>query len=174
VNFEKIGPIYPGIGLRQGDPISPYLFILVTEGLTALINKSVASGNIHGVKICRGAPTVSHLLFADDYFLFCRSTLDETNHLMQILKNYEEASGQEINLTNSEVFFRPRIMGVRHVLGTSNYLGLPSMIFRKKKDIFAYIKDRVWKQINSWRGRALSKVGKEVMIKSVCKPFLLM
>jgi hypothetical protein len=98
VNFEKIGPIYPGIGLRQGDPISPYLFILVTEGLTALIN-------IHGVKICRGAPTVSHL-FADDCFLFCRSTLDETNHLMQIIKTYEEASGQEINLTKSEVFFR--------------------------------------------------------------------
>jgi hypothetical protein len=97
---------------------------------------------------------------------------------MQIIKTYEEASGQEINLTKSEVFFSrnlstaaqedlSRIMGVRHVLGTSNYLGLPSMIGRKKKDIFAYIKDRVWKRINSWRGRALSKAGKEVMIKSV-------
>ncbi|MCI51865.1 RNA-directed DNA polymerase (Reverse transcriptase), partial [Trifolium medium] len=58
-------------------------------------------------------------------------------------------------------------MGVRHVLGTGIYLGLPSMIGRKKRDIFAYIKDRVWKRINSWRGRALSKAGKEVMIKSV-------
>ncbi|KAK2449324.1 hypothetical protein QL285_008530 [Trifolium repens] len=178
VNFEKVGPIFPGRGLRQGDPLSPYLFILVTEGLTALIKKSVASGNLHGVKICRGAPTVSHLLFADDCFLFCRSTLEETNHLMHILKVYEAASGQEINLTKSEVFFSrnlsmaaqedlSRIMGVRHVLGTGNYLGLPSMIGRKKKNIFAYIKDRVWKRINSWRGRALSKAGKEVMIKSV-------
>ncbi|MCH89306.1 RNA-directed DNA polymerase (Reverse transcriptase), partial [Trifolium medium] len=58
-------------------------------------------------------------------------------------------------------------MGVRHVLGTGNYLGLPSMIGRKKKDVFAYLKDRIWKRINSWRGRALSRAGKEVMIKSV-------
>jgi hypothetical protein len=97
---------------------------------------------------------------------------------MSILKTYEEASGQEINLTKSEVFFsrnlsRPaqedlsRIMGVRHVLGTGNYLGLPSMIGRKKKDVFAFIKDRIWKRINSWRGRTLSRAGKEVMIKSV-------
>jgi hypothetical protein len=58
-------------------------------------------------------------------------------------------------------------MGVRHVLGTGNYLGLPSMIGRKKKEIFAFIKDRIWKRINSWRGRALSRAGKEIMIKSV-------
>jgi hypothetical protein len=178
VNFEKVGPIYPGRGLRQGDPLSPYLFILVTEGLTALIRNSVNRGDLHGVRVCRGAPMVSHLLFADDCFLFCRSNLNETNKLMHILKTYEVASGQEINLTKSEVFFSrnlsraaqedlSKIMGVRHVLGTGNYLGLPSMIGRKKRDIFAYIKDRIWKRINSWRGRALSKAGKEVMIKSV-------
>jgi hypothetical protein len=97
---------------------------------------------------------------------------------MSILQTYEEASGQEINLTKSEVFFSrnlsmaaqedlSRIMGVRHVLGTGTYLGLPSMIGRKKKSIFAYIKDKIWKRINSWRGRALSRAGKEIMIKSV-------
>jgi hypothetical protein len=178
VNFEKVGPIFPGRGLRQEDPLSPYLFILVTEGLTTLIKKSVANGDLHGVQICRGAPSVSHLLFADDCFLFCRSTLSETNHLMNILKTYEEASGQEINLTKSEVFFSrnltmaaqedlSRIMGVRHVIGTGKYLGLPSMIGRKKKEVFAFIKDRIWKRINSWRGKALSRAGKEIMIKSV-------
>jgi hypothetical protein len=171
VNFEKVGPIVPGRGLRQGDPLSPYLFILVTEGLTTLIKKSVTRGDLHGVQICRGAPVVSHLVFADDCFLFCRSTIDEANHLMSNLQIYEEATGQEINLTKSEVFFSrnlsiaaqedlARIMGVRNVLGTGNYLGLPSMIGGKKKDIFAYIKDRVWKRINSWGGRSLSRAGK--------------
>jgi hypothetical protein len=58
-------------------------------------------------------------------------------------------------------------MGVRHVLETGNYLGLPSMVGRKKKSVFAYLKDRVWKRINSWKGKALSRVGKEIMIKSV-------
>jgi hypothetical protein len=101
VNHDKVGPIFPGKGLRQGDPLSPYLFILVTEGLSTLIKKSAAQGDIHGVKICRGAPPVSHLLFADDCFLFCRSTLEEANCLMRILKTYEEATWQEINLTKS-------------------------------------------------------------------------
>jgi hypothetical protein len=103
---------------------------------------------------------------------------------MNILKVYESASGQEVNLAKSEVFFSrnlskagqedlARIMGVRHVLGTSTYLGLPSMIGRRnmigrrKKDTFAYVKDIIWKKINSLRSRPLSKVGKEVMIKSV-------
>ncbi|PNY09259.1 ribonuclease H [Trifolium pratense] len=69
VNFERVGSIYPGRGLRQGYPLSPYLFILVVERLSALIKKSVASGDIHGVKICRGAPMVSQLLFVDNCFL---------------------------------------------------------------------------------------------------------
>jgi hypothetical protein len=54
VNFEQVGPIFPGRELRQGDPLSPYLFILITEGLTALIKQSMASGALHGVQICRG------------------------------------------------------------------------------------------------------------------------
>ncbi|KAK2390980.1 hypothetical protein QL285_064484 [Trifolium repens] len=178
VNFEKVGPIHPGRGLRQGDPLSPYLFILVTEGLTSLIHKAVSSGDLHGVKICRGAPIVSHLLFADDCFLFCRANISETTKLMEILKTYELASGQEINLSKSEVFFSrnmsragqedlSNIMGVKHVLGTGTYLGLPSMVGRSKKQTFAYIKDRIWRRINGWRSRPLSRAGKEVMIKSV-------
>ncbi|XP_058765192.1 uncharacterized protein LOC131638639 [Vicia villosa] len=58
-------------------------------------------------------------------------------------------------------------MGVRHVLGTGTYLGLPSMIGRSKRSIFSFIKDRIWNRINSWKGRSLSRAGKEVMIKSV-------
>ncbi|CAJ2672830.1 unnamed protein product [Trifolium pratense] len=97
---------------------------------------------------------------------------------MDIIKTYEVASGQEVNMSKSEVIFSrnlsmaaqedlSRIMGVKHVLGTGTYLGLPSMVGRSKKSTFAYIKDQIWKRINSWRGRALSRAGKEVLIKSV-------
>lgn len=60
VNADRVGPIHPGRGLRQGDSLSPYLFILVAEGMSALINRVMAMGDIHGVQICRGAPRVSH------------------------------------------------------------------------------------------------------------------
>ncbi|GAU30519.1 hypothetical protein TSUD_65290 [Trifolium subterraneum] len=170
MNSDRVGPISPGRGLRQGDPLSPYLFILVTECLTALIHQAVGRGDLHGVRICRGAPEVSHLLFADDCFLFCRANVAEVNELMRILHTYETASGQEVNLLKSEVFISrnmsqaakedlSRILGVKLVLGTGIYLGLPFMVGRSKKAIFSYIKDRIWKRINSWRGRALSKAG---------------
>jgi len=58
-------------------------------------------------------------------------------------------------------------MGVQSVLGTGKYLGLPSMISRDRMATFAYIKDRVWNQINSWSSKCLSKASREVMIKSV-------
>lgn len=74
VNQESEGPILPGRGLRQGDPLSPYLFILCAQGLTSLIEKAERRGDLHGVRVCTGAPTFTHLLFADDCFLFCRAT----------------------------------------------------------------------------------------------------
>ncbi|GAU22843.1 hypothetical protein TSUD_282100 [Trifolium subterraneum] len=159
MNSDRVGPISP-------------------ECLTALIHQDVGRDGLHGVRICRGAPEVSHLLFADDCFLLCRANVAEVNELMRILHTYETASGQEVNLLKSEVFISrnmsqaakediSRILGVKLVLGTSIYLGLPSMVGRSKKAIFSYSKDRVWKRINSWRGRALSKAGKEIMIKSV-------
>ncbi|GAU35453.1 hypothetical protein TSUD_364090 [Trifolium subterraneum] len=116
MNYDKVGPIIPGRGLRQGDPLSPYLFILVAEGLTSLIHQAVGRGDGK-----------------------CRRAKEDL----------------------------ASILGVRHALGTGIYLGLPSMIGRSKKAVFSYIKDRIWKKMNSWRGRALSKAGKEVMIKFV-------
>ncbi|XP_058767513.1 uncharacterized protein LOC131641227 [Vicia villosa] len=178
VNGNMIGPIVPGRGLRQGDPLSPYLFILCAEGLTALIRKAQNRGDIHGVKICRNASIISHLLIADDCFLFFRANTAETNVMKDILATYEEASGQAINFQKSEVYCSRIVnsdtrqelatcLGVQQVLGTGNYLGIPSMIGRSRKSALRFIKDRIWRKINSWSSRSLSQAGRETMIKSV-------
>jgi hypothetical protein len=178
VNEEMVGPIIPGRGLRQGDPLSPYLFIICAEGLSALIRQAEARGDIHGTKICRNAPIISHLLFADDCFLFFRADEHEAQTMKDILATYEAASGQAISLPKSEIFCSrnvhqgvknviTNILGVQAVLGTGKYLGLPSMVGRSKKATFNFIKDRVWRKINSWSSKSLSKAGREVLIKSV-------
>jgi hypothetical protein len=63
----------PTRGLRQGDPLSPFLFLLFADGLSALLKHEVDQNNISGIKVCRRAPGISHLLFADDTLLFFRA-----------------------------------------------------------------------------------------------------
>uniref|UniRef100_A0A8R7QRC4 Reverse transcriptase domain-containing protein n=1 Tax=Triticum urartu TaxID=4572 RepID=A0A8R7QRC4_TRIUA len=66
VNGECTDTIVPQRGLRQGDPISPYLFLICVEGFSSLLNKAEADGSLKGIRICNNAPSFNHLLFADD------------------------------------------------------------------------------------------------------------
>lgn len=138
VNDDTVGPIVPDRGLRQGNPLSPYLFIICAEGLSALIKKAERRGDLHGIKVSKGAPIVSHLLFADDSFLFFRANDMEATVMKNILSDFELASSQAINLQLSKVFYSRNvgqdqknsiisILGVQACLGTDKYLGLPSM-----------------------------------------------
>ena len=70
VNGEPMGHIVPSRGLRQGDPLSPYLFLLCSEGLNGLIQNAVNDRKIQGFSLCRGGPKISHLFFVDDSLLF--------------------------------------------------------------------------------------------------------
>ena len=86
INGKVFDNIKPTKGLRQGDPLSPYLFLLCTEGFTALLTKKKAEGKLHGVSIGRRAPTISHLLFADDFLLFCWATMEEVRCITDTLQ----------------------------------------------------------------------------------------
>ena len=109
INGKSYGSIKPSRGLQQGDPLSPYLFLLCAEGFSSLLARAEAENRLHGVAICRSAPKVSHLLFADDSLLFCRATQDEVKEVMDILQLYAKASGQLINLEKSSIFFSSNV-----------------------------------------------------------------
>lgn len=105
-------------------------------------------GDLHGVKVCKGAPSLTHLL-VDDCFLFCRVDDKESRHLQDILKTYEVASGQAIKMEKSEIFFNRNtsqdmrdmitcLLGVNECIGKGKYFGLPAVIGRNKKQMFGY------------------------------------
>jgi hypothetical protein len=94
VNGAPFGKIWPSRGLRQGDLLSPYLFLIVAKGLSSLLTKAELDTRISGVPILAGGHKVSHLLFADDSLLFCRDTEEEWENFSQVLNLYERTSGQ--------------------------------------------------------------------------------
>ena len=105
VNGEPKGMITPSRGIRQGDPLFPFLFLLCTEGLNGLINKVAHQGNIKGYSLCRNSPRLTHLLFANDGLLFCRATIEECRQVLDILDVYGSCSGQQINRSKTTIFF---------------------------------------------------------------------
>ncbi|XP_057452170.1 uncharacterized protein LOC130743990 [Lotus japonicus] len=178
LNGNRQAPFAPHRGLRQGDPLLPYLFILCGEVFSAMINKAVLNSSLHGVKISRSAPVISHLLFADDSVIFARADVQEAECIRNILSSYERASGQAINLDKSMLsvsrnvpqnFFHElrQLLGVKAVESFDKYLGLPTIIGKSKSQIFHFVKERVWKKLKGWKERSLSRAGREVLVKAV-------
>lgn len=152
VNGELSKRFSPERGLRQGDPLSPYLFLLCAEGLYALLNKAEEEGRLHGIKICRGAPSVSHLLFADDSLIMFRANGDEAQELQNVLNQFEECSGQMVNKDKSAILFCPntsvekknsvmQALNIQRVTMNEKYLGLPVQVGQSRKKAFAYPKE---------------------------------
>jgi hypothetical protein len=92
-------------GIRQGDPISPYLFLICAETLSALLQRVERRGVITGVPTSPRGPRMSHLFFANDSLLFCKSNFVEWQRLLRILEVYEAGSGQKLNLNKTYIFF---------------------------------------------------------------------
>ena len=86
VNGELCRMIFPTRGIRKGDPLSPFLFLICTEGLNGLIKKAELQGYIHGYYLRRRGSKLMHLLFADDSLIFCKATIEECENVLEILK----------------------------------------------------------------------------------------
>lgn len=175
VNFngELLPSFKPTRGIRQGDPLSPYLFIIVANVLSSMMKKAVAEGTLKGIKMNTSCPTLSPLLFADDYIFFLNGTILECQNLATILHEYCFASGQAINLNKSGIYFSKfypatlrRNMAtelrVLEIEKTGKYLGIPSYWGTLKKDMFTWILARVNRKLESWKESLLSKAGKEI------------
>jgi hypothetical protein len=141
------------------------------------LNENVL-GNLHGIKMARSCPPISHLLFADDVMIFSRANVSEARTILNCLSTCYKWSGQCINVSKSAVFFsrncRPvkknsikGILSFNLIPTKAKYLGIPLFLHKKKSDSFIEIKDRIFSKIMGWKARLLSQAVRTTLVKSV-------
>ncbi|CAA0840706.1 Uncharacterized mitochondrial protein AtMg01250 [Striga hermonthica] len=178
INGQIVGKVTLSRGLRHGCSLSPYLFILCAERLSATLKKAETNGNLEGLKCSRNCPPISHLLFVDDSIVFSKATSVEAASIVNILNLYECASGQQVNLEKTTISFSPNtpqalrqtiwsIFGIHSPTSIGTYFGLPSMFERDKKQSFALIREKIWKRLHTWNRNLFSSAGRKILIKVV-------
>ena len=136
LNGGKLDSFLPSRGIRQGDPLSPYLFIICMEMLGFLIDLKCDENLWDPVKASRNGPAFSHLFFADDLVLFDRADMKNYCNVRETLDTFCELSGQKVSLAKSKVYFSPNIrqeerdemcevLGMSSTPNLGKYLGIP-------------------------------------------------
>ncbi|BFG31061.1 hypothetical protein CerSpe_173350 [Prunus speciosa] len=152
--------------------------VMIRMGFTERWVELIMSCIKMGIKLSRSGPTLSHLMFADDTLIFLRASEQNCTNMVQLLNTYCRASGQQISLAKSTIFFSPNtpsnlgqqichILGMPKVNDPGKYLGLPTIWGRSKREALMYIKERIMSKIQGWKQQLLSQAGREVLLKAV-------
>ena len=177
-NGEALESFNPSRGIRQGDPLSSYLFILCMEYLGHLIYKKCMEGVCKPLKASRDNIGISHLFFADDLILFAKVDEDSCETISEVLDEFCEESGQKVSVDKSRIYFSPNVqaklrreicsrLGIQAMANIGNYLGFPIKHKGVPWNRMNFMVERVMNKLAGWKARFLSFVGRSVLVKSV-------
>lgn len=159
-NGEKLESFLPSRGLRQGDPMSPCLFVLCIEKLGTLIMKRVEQKYWLPIKVSKNGPFISHLLFVDDVLLFSKAKLSQIDLIMDTIEIFSIASGLRVNYEKSKALvssiiphaLREQLASKSSIRFSSNlgkYLGYPLLQGRAKKSDFNFLIENLQNRLAS-------------------------
>ncbi|XP_074267507.1 uncharacterized protein LOC141590888 [Silene latifolia] len=176
-NGEPTEQFTPTRGVRQGDPLSSYLFVMCLEKLQQAIDLEVRNKNWRPIVLGRGGPIITNLFFADDIVIFAEATEEQALVIKHVLDIFCKASGEKISNAKSRVFFSENTAAndrdsIRSALGfdettdLGTYLGMPTINGRVTRHTFAHLEERVNKRLSGWASKQLSLAGRDTLVKS--------
>lgn len=177
-NGTRLEPFTPQRGLRQGDPLSPYLFVLCMEVLGHHIANAVDQKQWKPVQVGKKGIRLSHLVFADDLLLFAEASNAQATIIHEVLHRFCKESGQKVNIAKSKVWYssntsRHLIHSISQHFGMitttylGKYLGLPLIHDRLRSQHFNYLVDKVHAKLGGWKGKLLSQAARLLLIQTV-------
>lgn len=178
INGESAGFFQTSWGLKQGDPLSPYLFLFIVKALGRGLHHLLHTGQLAPFSLPRGATPISRLSFADDLVIFTRATGKSLSVLMDFLGLYESATGQLVNKLKSSFVVSKHCTAARrrmisHMTGISSadlpmkYLGCMLHKGRGRRVYFQHIVDKINSALTGWSWKLLSQGGRLCLIKHV-------
>nr|BAE79385.1 unnamed protein product [Ipomoea batatas] len=176
-NGGRLPPFKPGRGLRQGDPLAPYLFNLVMERLAHDIQTRVNARTWKPVHITRGGTGISHLFFADDLMLFGEASEHQAQIMFDCLDSFSNASGLKVNFSKSLLFCSSNVnAGLKRAIGSilqvpvaeslGTYLGIPMLKERVSRNTFNAVIDKMRTKLSSWKASSLNMAGRRVLVQA--------
>jgi hypothetical protein len=177
INGVPSRPFSPSRGIRQGDPLSPFLFIILAEGLSRSIHAAVENNLLKGLPLHGISPPISHSQFVDDTLLMGSPTVREANSLLVILQTFSDASGLDCNKDKSQIFFfntpPPIQRHISDILGfnrsslPSKYLGIPLIDNALQNSSWEHLLSSFTKRLSSWTFRALNLPSHLTLLQAV-------
>ena len=177
VNGSPSGFFGSSRGIRQGDPLSPLLFLLIMEVLSRMLRRMEA-GLIRGFKVgnlVENDLSVSHLLFADDTIVFCDVDPEQLLHLRMVLSCFEAVTGLGVNMGKSELVLVGEVLNLSQLADilccrigslSMSYLGLPLGASFKASSVWNPILEKVGRRLAGWKKLYLSKGRRLTLLKS--------
>jgi hypothetical protein len=177
VNGVPSHPFSPSRGIRQCEPLSPFLFVIMAQGLGHYIKGSIQNGSLQGLPLHGLQPTTSHSHFFDDTLLMNTPTTQEEIKLSSILSDFSEASGTTFNPAKSQLFFFNTHVEIQQHLSQllntpvytlpSCYLGLPLSESTAINISWDSLILSITNRLSNWTFCSLNLLAKIVLLKSV-------